>query len=129
MERLTQKQIDLERALGTLEAILEEPFSVIVRDATIQRFEYTFEAFWKWTQEYLKQQEGVIANSPKTCFKDLYKAGLCSAPESVKLLEMTDKRNATTHTYREKIAKMIYRSIRGYQQLIRKIHSRATAKH
>ncbi|WXJ86724.1 hypothetical protein MHOCP_07400 [Moorella humiferrea] len=33
----------LERALATLEEALAQPFSVIVRDAAIQRFEYTFE--------------------------------------------------------------------------------------
>ena len=37
----------LEQALVTLEEIVKEPFSVIVRDATIQRFEYTFELIMK----------------------------------------------------------------------------------
>ena len=36
-----------QRALDSLESILTEPFSVIVRDATIQRFEYSSEAVWK----------------------------------------------------------------------------------
>ncbi len=34
-----------EKALKTLKAITEEPYSVIVRDAAIQRFEYTSETF------------------------------------------------------------------------------------
>jgi len=37
----------LNQALLSLEEILAEEFSVIVRDATIQRFEYTFELGWK----------------------------------------------------------------------------------
>jgi hypothetical protein len=42
MERLTLKYTDSVKALQTLREILKEPFSVIVRDAAIQRFEYTF---------------------------------------------------------------------------------------
>jgi len=42
MERLRLKYQDAFNALKTLEDILKEPFSMIIRDATIQRFEYTF---------------------------------------------------------------------------------------
>jgi hypothetical protein len=48
MERLRMKYRDAVNAAQTLGDILKEPFSVIVRDATIQRFEYTFEALWKF---------------------------------------------------------------------------------
>lgn len=44
MERLKQRLATARQALGTLEELREEPFSKIVRDAAIQRFEYTFEA-------------------------------------------------------------------------------------
>jgi len=44
MEILELKYKNAQNALATLEEILDEPFSDIVRDATIQRFEYTFEA-------------------------------------------------------------------------------------
>ena len=60
MERLELKYSDALKALNTLKDILREPFSVIVRDAAIQRFEYTFEAFWKFIREYLKEEEGII---------------------------------------------------------------------
>lgn len=52
MERIELKYKDALRALNTLKEIAKEPFSVIVRDAAIQRFEYTFEAFWKFVREY-----------------------------------------------------------------------------
>ena len=63
---------DARRALNTLKDITREPFSVIVRDASIQRFEHTFEAFWKFVREYLKVKEGIVANSPKACFKEIF---------------------------------------------------------
>ena len=50
MEKLELKHQDAAGALKTLQAILKEPYSLIVRDATIQRFEYTFEALWKFIQ-------------------------------------------------------------------------------
>jgi hypothetical protein len=60
MDRLMLKHQDAMRALATLEAIAKEPFSIIVWDAaTIQRFEYTFEALWKFIKEYLKEYEGI----------------------------------------------------------------------
>jgi len=76
MERLQLKFNDAVRALSTLKEIMKEPFSVIIRDAAIQRFEYTFEAFWKFVKEYLKEKEGVIANSPKSCFREIFFLGV-----------------------------------------------------
>ena len=45
METLKLRIETTEKALKTLKAITEEPYSVIVRDAAIQRFEYTSETF------------------------------------------------------------------------------------
>lgn len=114
MERLILKYKDANNALETLKSILTEPFSIIIRDATVQRFEYTFEAFWKFIQEYLKEKEGIIANSPKGCFREFFSLGFSSEEETVQLLEMTDKRNDTSHTYKEKVAQGIFEKVSGY---------------
>ncbi len=45
MEKLKRKIAQTECVLKTLDEVLNEPFSIIVRDTTIQRFEYTFEVF------------------------------------------------------------------------------------
>ncbi len=121
MERLELKHRDALKALNTLKDILREPFSVIVRDAAIQRFEYTFEAFWKFIREYLKEKEGIIANSPKSCFKEVFSIGLASEDETVALQEMTDKRNDTSHTYKENVAQGIYEKLQEYCALMEKI--------
>ena len=47
MERLKQRLATARQALDTLEELRTVPFSKIVRDAAIQRLEYTFEAVWK----------------------------------------------------------------------------------
>ncbi len=121
MERLNLKHKDVLKALETLEEISEEPFSVVIRDAAIQRFEYTFEALWKFLKEYLKEKEGIICNSPKTCFREIFSLGLLDEEEIVKFLEMTDRRNETSHTYKEEVAQLIYGKIKNYVLLIRKL--------
>ncbi|HHT9111255.1 MAG TPA: HI0074 family nucleotidyltransferase substrate-binding subunit [Candidatus Brocadiaceae bacterium] len=114
MERLTLKYKDAVKALDTIGEILKQPFSLIVRDATIQRFEYTFEAIWKFLKEYLKEKEGIISNSPKSCFREIFSLGLLTEEETVKFLKMTDRRNETSHTYKEEVAQIIYSEIPGY---------------
>jgi len=68
MKKIKALTGDTKRALDTFKEILNEPFSIIVRDAAIQRFEYSFEAIWKLLKEYLNKKEGIICNSPK-CLK------------------------------------------------------------
>ncbi len=114
MERLNLRYQDAAKAIETLKDILEEPFSVIVRDATIQRFEYTFEAMWKFLKEYLKEKEGIVCNSPKSCFKEMFSLGLLAEEETEACLEMTDKRNDTSHTYKEEVAQSIYTKTKEY---------------
>jgi nucleotidyltransferase substrate binding protein (TIGR01987 family) len=96
------------RALETLESILDEPFSEIVRDATVQRFEYSFEACWKSLKAYLAQEEGIVCNSPKSCFRAALRIGLLGEEEVETALEMTDERNMTSHTYIEAVARRVY---------------------
>ena len=114
MERLALKYKDALQALNTLDEILKQPFSIIVRDAAIQRFEYTFEALWKFIKEYLKEREGIISNSPKSCFRELLSLGFLTEEETVNFLEMTDRRNDTSHTYKEEVAQIIYGKIPEY---------------
>ena len=121
MERLRLRYTDAKRALDTLKEILEKPFSIVVRDATIQRFEYTFEALWKFLKEYLKEQEGIISNSPKTCFRDAFSSGLLSEEEAVKFLEMTDDRNMTAHTYNENVAQILYKRINEHSVFMERL--------
>jgi nucleotidyltransferase substrate binding protein (TIGR01987 family) len=103
---------------------LQQPFSIIVRDAAIQRFEYTFEACWKFIKEYLKTKEGIISNSPKSCFREVFTVGIIKEDEAIKLLEMTDDRNMTSHTYKEEVAEIIYGKLEEYSRLIKDVIGR-----
>ncbi|MDR4499042.1 MAG: nucleotidyltransferase substrate binding protein [Candidatus Scalindua sp.] len=97
---------------------MQQPFSVIVRDAAIQRFEYTFEACWKFMKDYLRTKKGITCNSPKSCFRKVFTIGMIQEGETVKFLEMTDDRNMTCHTYKEKVAQIIYGKLEVYSRLL-----------
>ena len=124
MERLRLKFEDAARAKRTLEEILQEPFSVIIRDAAIQRFEFTFEALWKFLKEYLREKEGIICNSPKSCFREIFSLGLLNEEEVIGFLEMTDVRNLTSHTYKEEVSQLIFSKLPVYFSLLNNLINR-----
>lgn len=97
----------LEKALVTLDEILDQPFTIIVRDATIQRFEYCFELSWKMFKKALKI-EGLEVNSPRQAIRGAYASGYIENADI--WLEMLEDRNMTAHTYDPDIAQQVYES-------------------
>jgi nucleotidyltransferase substrate binding protein (TIGR01987 family) len=124
MEKLKRKLDDTEKALNSLEEILKEKFSPIVRDATIQRFEYTFEITWKLLKDFLHFREGIVCNSPKSCFREAFSIGLLNEEETLSSLEMTDDRNLTSHTYDEELADKLYQKINNHYELMKSLFER-----
>lgn len=125
MGKLNQKVEVAEQAFDTFNAILGEEYSEIIRDASIQRFEYTFESVWKALKVYLNEREGIVANSSKAVFRELQNIKLLTEEETQLALEMVDDRNLTTHMYIEELAETIFRRLREYkilmQQLLKQI--------
>lgn len=124
MERLKLKLTDTQNSLNTLKEILKEPYSIVVRDATIKRFEYTFDTLWKFLKEYLKVNKGISVNSPKDCFREIFSQGFTSEEEAEKLLETTDSKNESIHTYKEEVAQKIFSRVKGYAELMDKVLSK-----
>ena len=114
MKGLDERLASCRRAVSTLDEVLQMEISIIVRDASIQRFEYSFESLWKLLKAYLDQYEGIVCNSPKRCFREALKVGLLSVQEAETCLVMTDDRNLTSHTYIEAVAEAIYGKIPSY---------------
>ena len=114
MEKLRARLQTCQAALSTLDEAVHLPRGIIVRDASIQRFEYSFEIVWKLLKGYLEQHEGILSSSPKSCFREALQAGLLSAEETELCLTMTDDRNLTSHTYIEAVAEAIYRKLPSY---------------
>jgi len=125
MERL---KFHYENAIAThkeLKEIFDYPYSKIVQESTIHRFECCFEATWKFLKEYLHGVHGIECNSPKYCIREAFILELLTAEETEEFLNMADDRNNTTHLYSEKIAMAVFKKITIYEPLIGKLLERA----
>lgn len=127
MGALNKRLAALEAALATLEEILAYQPSVIVRDATIQRFEYTIEATWKALKHYLLEYEGIECQTPKGCIREAFKANLLKEEETEAFLHMIDDRNLTSHAYIPEVALRIASAVPEYAGLLRKLTDRMTS--
>jgi nucleotidyltransferase substrate binding protein (TIGR01987 family) len=63
------------------------------RDSAIQRFEISVESFWKCIKIFLKEQEGIICNSPKSCIREMFSSRYITLDEAEQFMEMIDDRN------------------------------------
>lgn len=121
MEILKSKSNNAKNSSMLLHEALNEPYSTYIRDATLKRFQNAFETFWRFLKEYLKNNKGIMANSPKDCSREIFALGLTSEEETEKLLEMTDSKNGITYTYNEEIINKIYSKVKGYAELMDKV--------
>ena len=116
------KREQTERALASLQELvpqyIENPKDIILRDAMIQRFEYSTEAFWKYLKAYLSIEHNLSANSPREVIRTGFKAKIYDEQTSNDLLQMLDDRNLTSHTYVEELAESIAGRIPFYSTLM-----------
>ena len=114
------KKEQTQRALSSLEELVskysDNQTDVILRDALIQRFEYSTEAFWKYLKAYLQTEHNLSANSPREVIRTGLTAKLYSEEMSQELLQMLDDRNLTSHTYVEELAESIAQRIPDYSK-------------
>lgn len=78
-------------------------------DATIQRFEFSVELFWKLLKRLLLDL-GQETNYPKAVLREAFSTGLIDQEQ--KWIQMLDDRNETSHTYDEELADVIYGRIK-----------------
>ena len=111
VERIRLKAEDYHRALLRLQTALKKEADLddMYLDATIQRFEFCFELAWKLMKAVL-EYEGIEANSPRSSIREGWKRGLISDAEE--WLDMMEKRNLSSHTYDENVARDIYHEVR-----------------
>ena len=114
MERLRERLGLARKALTTLSQALAEPKTAMNRDASIQRFEYTYEAVWKAAQAYLISVENLETGSPTAVARASFRVGLLTEEQSRAVLRMAADRNLTVHTYNEEIAEQIYSGLAAH---------------
>ena len=108
----------LNKALIALEKIYlkpnQEDRSNI--DATIRRFEFVFELFWKPLKEVFNHQ-GIQVHYPREVIKEAFSSNLIDNEEI--WLQMLQDRNLTSHTYDEALADIVFSHIKLYVPIIK----------
>jgi nucleotidyltransferase substrate binding protein (TIGR01987 family) len=115
---LTKKESqlqDLQTAAKRLKEALEKEKDDIVRDAVIQRFEFTFELTWKTILTVLREND-IEFRGVKTVFRDAARIGLLDDVEE--WFSYLEARNLTTHTYDLEIAEKVYQKAKGFSKAI-----------
>ena len=98
----------LGQAVKRLQEVLRHRKSDIVRDAAIQRFEFTFELLWK-TLKLLLESKGVLTHTPKDSLQEAFRLGWLR--DEAVFLKMLEARNKMSHMYDEQEARQIYKQI------------------
>jgi nucleotidyltransferase substrate binding protein (TIGR01987 family) len=111
-ERYRKSLENYENAAKQLAKALNEPESEFIRDASIQRFEFTYELLWKTIKVFLEETHGVRTVSPRQVFKEAFALELIDNEDV--FLEMIEARNLLSHTYNENQASEIYRKLPSF---------------
>ena len=109
MTKLSLQTGQLKKSIGRLNEVLALPKTDIIRDSAIQRFEFCLDLAWKSLQTYLKEQKGIVVNSPKDTFREASQNQLISFSDN--WIKLVDLRNETVHTYNEETAEKVYQEL------------------
>ncbi len=113
--------LDLGEALEQLkdsvkQSEIENPY---VREATIKRFEFSVELFWK-TLKKICIYEDYDVTSPRSVLAKAFELEFI-ADEDLWIMMIKD-RNLTSHTYKREIASEIYYKIKSYYPAMKKAY-------
>jgi nucleotidyltransferase substrate binding protein (TIGR01987 family) len=120
----------LDKAVGSLRDALSQPKDPYTRDASIQRFECTFELSWKMLRRYLSTESAVDAFNLKEIFRQAGRQGIIANVEA--WFSYLKGRNLTSHTYNEKTAEETYQLATAFlpdaQALLDELRKRCDAR-
>lgn len=121
--RWQQRLENFEKAFDMLNKALSiKSPSDVERAGLIQFYEMAFELSWKTMKDYLAYQ-GYSTNSPRDTIKQSFQSELITNGHL--WLQALSDRNLTVHTYDEKKAKAVEKSIRDdYYPLIQTLITR-----
>jgi nucleotidyltransferase substrate binding protein (TIGR01987 family) len=117
-----------EKALARLHEVLAVPETTIVRDALIQRFEFTFEAAWRAAYRWLRARGADMAEEAFAVLPRAFANRL--VVNEGEWNELRKMRNQTSHTYDEKLALEVAAFVRSvgvhcFEQLLAVLKARA----
>lgn len=117
-----------EKALSRLHEVLAENETEIVRDALIQRFEFTFETGWKAMYRWLLARGAAVNEEAFAVLPRAFANQLIT--DDAGWTELRKKRNLTAHTYKEELAVEVAALVRAegvqlFDALLRTLKTRA----
>lgn len=129
MERLKLDYCQLNKAIKTLQKgfniairlqqFEDVDFDLVAEDSIIKRFEYTYETFWKFLKRYLETAHKLEdINSPKKVFRACVKTEVCTPEQGDILIDMSDDRNETSHSYNIEASRIILVDIPRYCEVM-----------
>jgi nucleotidyltransferase substrate binding protein (TIGR01987 family) len=99
--RWKQRLTNFERALDMLKDALKDgpaQLSLLEKEGTVQRFEYSLELAWKTAKDYLEAKGSIIIPvTPRQVVKDALDAKVL--PDGQVWIDMLNHRNLLSHTY------------------------------
>lgn len=118
----------LGQAVQRLQELLQHPDLQKIdylQDATIQRFEFCIELYWKILKKFLSYEE-VETTTPRDVLKKAYQFNLID-DEKI-WLQMMHDRNRTSHVYKQEIAKQVFENIILYGPVLEKNYEKLKVK-
>lgn len=121
--RWEQNFSDFGEAIGRLQEAIEAPLDDhrFVMDATIQRFEFCIELYWKIFKNFLEMEERKVL-SPRDAVSQAYQMEWID--NETLWLEMLKDRNALSHNYNEHKADEVYARIREYYPEMKAVYEK-----
>lgn len=98
-ERFELARTQFGKALARLHEAIEADETPLIRDALIQRFEFTYELAWKSMFYWLRDQGEKVPEMVNPVLQAAFRCELISDPQVWE--ETKDSRNETSHTYNE----------------------------
>ncbi|MEK7081737.1 MAG: HI0074 family nucleotidyltransferase substrate-binding subunit [Patescibacteria group bacterium] len=109
---------DLLEATKRFEEVLAMPFSEVIRDSAIKRFELCFDLAWKSAKEKLRG-ENIECFSPKSCFSEALRAKMLPVELEQDTNRLLEDRNLSVHTYDSDTADEIYKRLPTYVKVFK----------
>jgi len=122
--RWQQRFINFNKAFSQLDRFMQEKsLNEMEEQGLIKAFEYTYELSWKTLQDLLKDKGYTDVVGPKPVIEQSFQDGYIVDGKG--WMRMHVSRNLTSHTYDEKTAEEIVKSIRTeYFNLLKSLQTR-----
>lgn len=98
----TTSLAEFNKAVTRLAEALQQNKNEFIRDSVIQRFEFCIELAWKSSKKLM----GTATSAPKDVVREMAQSGYITDVEL--WLTAIDKRNLSSHTYKEDLADEVY---------------------